>query len=245
MTASAEVRLREISFGTAVSQQPSVLQSEWVSNTSQQRLAMNRLDIQQHVIDTLGKILVDKSLIQGQEDTLLSELVLDEEDFAVFFADLQDHFNISLPTRTKSEISHLPDHSQYSQLTLQGLVDVILTQMGSRRHNWTLMRLVAKVRQVAERLAGLNVQRTWEMRAGYRVIAPLFSVAISDDRALNTDSAPRTTTFVIIATNGDGLQFRPFDQTQSDTHIVKPFLQFAVHLTPPSGKYSAAYIWTA
>lgn len=96
---------------------------------------MNRLDIQQHVIDTLGKILVDKSLIQGQEDTLLSELVLDEEDFAVFFADLQDHFNISLPTRTKSEISHLPDHSQYSQLTLQGLVDVILTQMGSRRHN--------------------------------------------------------------------------------------------------------------
>jgi len=52
--------------------------------------------------------------------------------------------------------------------------------------------------------------------------------------------AARTTTFVIIGTYRDRLQFWPLDQTQCDPYVVKPFLQFAVHITPPSGKYPAA-----
>jgi len=58
-------------------------------------------------------------------------------------------------------------------------------------------------------------------------------------------STARTTALVIIGTDRYWLQFRPFDQAQRNTYIVKPFLQFAVHLTPPSGKYSAANFWSA
>lgn len=96
---------------------------------------MNRTEVKQHVIDTLGKILVDKSLIQEKDDALLSELVLDEEDFTEFFTSLQADFNIVLPNRIKVDISHLPEHSAYSQLTLQGLVDLIMTQMKDRKHH--------------------------------------------------------------------------------------------------------------
>lgn len=93
---------------------------------------MDRTEVKQHVFDALGKILVDKSLIQEKDDALLSEFFLDEADFAVFFANLQSDFDIVLPTRIKSDISHLPEHSSYSQLTLQGLVDLILVKMKSR-----------------------------------------------------------------------------------------------------------------
>jgi hypothetical protein len=96
---------------------------------------MNRAEVKQHVIDTLGKILVDKSLIQQEDDALLSKLVLDEEDFDRFFDELQCEFNITLPPRIKKNIAHLPEDPTYSQLTLQGLVDLILTQMkGSKNH---------------------------------------------------------------------------------------------------------------
>lgn len=94
---------------------------------------MDRTEIKQHVLDTLGKILVDKSLIQEKDDAMLSELVLDEDDFAEFFASLQSDFNIVLPNRIKSDISHLPEHTAYRQLTLQGLVDLILVQMKGRK----------------------------------------------------------------------------------------------------------------
>jgi hypothetical protein len=95
---------------------------------------MNRTEVKQHVIDTLGKILVDKSLFQEKEDALLSELVLDEQDFSDFFTILQADLKIVLPNRIKSDISHLPEHSAYSQLTLQGLVDLILIQMKGKKH---------------------------------------------------------------------------------------------------------------
>jgi len=94
---------------------------------------MKPAEVKQHVIDTLGKILVDKSLIQEKEDAMLSELVLDEKDFAIFFTELQADFDIVLPRQIKSDISHLPEHSRYSQLTLQGLVDLILVQMKNRK----------------------------------------------------------------------------------------------------------------
>jgi len=90
---------------------------------------MDRTEVKQHVLDTLGKILVDKSLIQQRDDAMLVELVLDEEDFAQFFAELQTDFDIVLPHRIKSDIAHLPEHSAYNHLTLQGLVDLILVQM--------------------------------------------------------------------------------------------------------------------
>jgi len=96
---------------------------------------MNRTEVKQHVIDTLGKILVDKSLIQNKDDAMLSELELDEKDFSEFFTSLETDFNIVLPHRIKSDISHPPKHSPYSQLTLQGLVDLILTQMKGRKNH--------------------------------------------------------------------------------------------------------------
>lgn len=96
---------------------------------------MDRTEIKQHVIDTLGKILVDKSLIQEKDDALLAELVLDEDDFEEFFKNLQDDFDIVLPSRIKADISHLPEHSSYSQLTLQGLVDLILVRMKGKPDN--------------------------------------------------------------------------------------------------------------
>jgi hypothetical protein len=78
-----------------------------------------------------------------------------------------------------------------------------------------------------------------ENGAGYRAIAPLFS-ASGEERL-----APWTTTLIIIAAHGNGLQLWLFDQPERDAYIVKPFLQFAVHITPPLGKYSAANVRTA
>jgi hypothetical protein len=60
-----------------------------------------------------------------------------------------------------------------------------------------------------------------------------------------THSAPWATTFVIVGAHRDGLQLGRLDQTERDAYIVKPFLEFAVHITPPSGKYSAANVRTA
>jgi hypothetical protein len=79
------------------------------------------------------------------------------------------------------------------------------------------------------------VQRSLQTRAGYQAIAPLFLCLV-----FTRQSTPWPATLVVIGTNGNGLQFRPFNQAQRNAHIVKPFLQFAVHMTPPSGKYPAA-----
>lgn len=57
--------------------------------------------------------------------------------------------------------------------------------------------------------------------------------------------APWTTTLIIIAAHGNGLQLWLFNQPERDAYIVKPFFQLAVHITPPSGKYSAANVRTA
>lgn len=94
---------------------------------------MDRSEIKQHVLDTLGKILVDKSLIQEKDDASLSELVLDEEDYAKLFADLHADFNIVLPPRTVSDISHLPDHPELSQMTLVQLIDTIYMEMSEKK----------------------------------------------------------------------------------------------------------------
>jgi hypothetical protein len=90
---------------------------------------MTRSEVEQHIFDTLGKILVDKSVIQEQPDLPVSQLFLDEADFGNFFADLQTEFNINLPSRIKSDLSHLPESPDYSQLTLQELVTLITEKM--------------------------------------------------------------------------------------------------------------------
>jgi hypothetical protein len=96
---------------------------------------MTRSEVKQCVINSLGKILVDKSLIQEKDDATLAELVMDEDDFAEFFRSLQTEFDIDLPHRIKADISHPMEHTLYSHLTLQGLVDLILVQMKNRKTN--------------------------------------------------------------------------------------------------------------
>jgi hypothetical protein len=96
---------------------------------------MKRTEVRQHVIDTIGKILVDKSLIQGQDDVMLSELELDEADFKEFFWILQSDFGINLAPRIKTDIAEMSAHSPYEQLTLQGLIDLIHVEQKQRSHH--------------------------------------------------------------------------------------------------------------
>ncbi|WP_268797352.1 hypothetical protein [Pseudomonas huanghezhanensis] len=92
---------------------------------------MERPEIYQHVIDALGRILVDKDPIR--DDALITELFLDTQDFEQFFSDLQTDFGIALPLRIKSELSDLPDSADYHQMTLDGFVDVIAKEMKEKR----------------------------------------------------------------------------------------------------------------
>jgi uncharacterized membrane protein len=96
---------------------------------------MKRSEVRQHVIDTIGKILVDKSLIQAQDDVMLSDLELDEADFKEIFLTLQSDFGIHLAPRIKADIATAAAHSPFEQLTLQGLVDLILVQQKQRSHH--------------------------------------------------------------------------------------------------------------
>lgn len=96
---------------------------------------MKRSEVRQHVIDTIGKILVDKTLIQEEDDVMLSALELDEEDFREFFSILQSDFGIVLPNQIKADIAGMSAHSANDQLTLQGLVDLILVEMKRRTHH--------------------------------------------------------------------------------------------------------------
>uniref|UniRef100_A0A7C2BC09 Acyl carrier protein n=1 Tax=Pseudomonas graminis TaxID=158627 RepID=A0A7C2BC09_9PSED len=96
---------------------------------------MKRSEVRQHVIDTIGKILVDKTLIQEEEDVTLSALELDEDDFAEFFSILQRDFGIALPNQIKAGIAGMSAHSPYGQLTLQGLIDLILMEKKQSTHH--------------------------------------------------------------------------------------------------------------
>lgn len=91
---------------------------------------MDRPEIYQHVIDALGKILVDKDPIR--DDALMADLILDKQDFDQFFSDLQSDFGIVMPPRLKAELSQLPDNDEHHQLTLNGFVDVIAAEMKDR-----------------------------------------------------------------------------------------------------------------
>jgi hypothetical protein len=89
---------------------------------------MDRPEIYQHVIDALGKILVDKDPIR--DDALMTDLILDKQDFDQFFSDLQLDFE--MPPRLKAELSQLPDNDDHHELTLSAFVDVIASEMKNR-----------------------------------------------------------------------------------------------------------------
>lgn len=91
---------------------------------------MDRPEIYQRVIDALGKILVDKDPIR--DDALMSDLILDKEDFDQFFRDLQSDLGIVMPLRFKSELAQLSDDNEHRELTLNGFVDKIESEMKNK-----------------------------------------------------------------------------------------------------------------
>lgn len=91
---------------------------------------MDRPEIYQRVIDALGKILVDKDPIR--DDALMSDMILDKEDFDQFFRDLQSDLGIVMPPHFKSELAQLSDDNDHRELTLNGFVDKIEAEMRKR-----------------------------------------------------------------------------------------------------------------
>ncbi|HEX8541887.1 MAG TPA: hypothetical protein VF671_09305 [Pseudomonas sp.] len=80
---------------------------------------MNRSEIQQHVFDTIGIILVDKSEIH--EDSSFKDLMLDEDDVNELFKQLQDDYGFEFPAAVKLRAVEKPE-----ELILPMLVDLIL-----------------------------------------------------------------------------------------------------------------------
>jgi acyl carrier protein len=80
---------------------------------------MNRQDIQQHVFDTIGIILVDKSEIH--EDSSFRDLRLDEDDVNELFTQLQNDYGFEFPAAVKTRAVEKPE-----ELILPMLVDLIL-----------------------------------------------------------------------------------------------------------------------
>ncbi|WP_426111798.1 hypothetical protein [Pseudomonas sp. DSP3-2-2] len=80
---------------------------------------MNRNEIQQHVFDTIGIILVDKSEIH--EDSSFKDLMLDEDDVNELFKQLQDDYGFEFPAAVKLRAVEKPE-----ELILPMLVDLIL-----------------------------------------------------------------------------------------------------------------------
>lgn len=78
---------------------------------------MDREEIRQHVVDALGVILVDKSVIR--ENQTLDDLVLDEEDIDELFKKLHG-YGISFRKREKEEALKHPEST-----TVMALIDHI------------------------------------------------------------------------------------------------------------------------
>jgi hypothetical protein len=82
-------------------------------------VCMNREEIKQRVLDTLGIILIDKSAIH--EDSTFKDLALDDEDVEKFLLGLGNEFGFTFPDAIRKRASDAPDH-----LTLPTLVDLIV-----------------------------------------------------------------------------------------------------------------------
>ncbi|MDY7561436.1 hypothetical protein QN382_19225 [Pseudomonas sp. 10B1] len=85
---------------------------------------MERLDIQQHLYNTLGVMLIDKQEIH--ENATLKDLALEHPEIEDLLDRLESEFDIVFPTRIKVRIHKAPEY-----LTLQILVDVILVLTGT------------------------------------------------------------------------------------------------------------------
>ncbi|SEJ03798.1 hypothetical protein [Pseudomonas sp. NFR16] len=99
---------------------------------------MDKDEVRQHVDDALGKILVDKTLIQEDGDPRLTEFMLEEEDVVNFLEALRSDSNIPLPKDSLSEFlrafgvrdTEEAHHGEpQSTLTAEGLVELIVKKM--------------------------------------------------------------------------------------------------------------------
>ena len=86
---------------------------------------MNRKDIQQHVFDAIGIILVDKSEIH--EDSSFKDLMLDEDDVNELFDQLQSDYGFEFPATDRAKAINRPE-----ELTLPKLVTLILKLTNDR-----------------------------------------------------------------------------------------------------------------
>jgi hypothetical protein len=89
---------------------------------------MENSDIRDHVFDALGKILVDKELIE--DHTLFSDLRLDKDDLDEFFTDLRVTYGIGAPISLKSD---LLEDSGPRTLTVDDLVNRIAAHMKDKK----------------------------------------------------------------------------------------------------------------
>jgi hypothetical protein len=80
---------------------------------------MDREEIKQRVLDTLGIILVDKTAIH--EDATFMDLALDDEDVEWLLERLGNEFGFTFPAAIKKRAGDAPDH-----VTLPTLVDLIV-----------------------------------------------------------------------------------------------------------------------
>lgn len=80
---------------------------------------MNREDIQQHVFNAIGMILVDKSEIH--ENSSFEDLKLDDADVHSLFDQLEAHYRFEFPDAVKTRAVKKPE-----ELILAMVVDLIL-----------------------------------------------------------------------------------------------------------------------
>ncbi|GFM64783.1 hypothetical protein PSCICJ_09010 [Pseudomonas cichorii] len=83
-------------------------------------VSMNREDINQRVLDILGVILVDKSVLR--DNATFKDLVLDEEDINELFGRLEEEFGFEFPAAfIRERAIQKPEH-----LSLPMVVDLIV-----------------------------------------------------------------------------------------------------------------------
>lgn len=80
---------------------------------------MNREEIQQHVFDTIGIILVDKSEIH--ENSSFKDLMLDADDVGELFTQLQNDYDFEFPAAVRARAIDNPE-----ELILPMIVDLIV-----------------------------------------------------------------------------------------------------------------------
>ena len=99
---------------------------------------MDKDEVRQHVDDALGKILVDKTLIQEDGDPQLTEFMLEKDDVVDFLDALRSDSNIPLPKDSLNEFLEAfgvqENVDEYhaepqSTLTAEGLVELIVKKI--------------------------------------------------------------------------------------------------------------------